>query len=97
MELSGNLYERPVTIANATGRAFTGTHGDGVLASNGDANAATWPGPNGVGVGFRGGSFYDNDDDTRVSHRSSAGDSNSFRNDFVGTGCRAVRRESGQE
>jgi formylglycine-generating enzyme required for sulfatase activity len=88
MELSGNLWERPVTIANATGRAFTGTHGDGVLASNGDANAATWPGPNGAGV--RGGSWDNATINMQVSDRILAGYSFSLRS-FV-FGFRAVRR-----
>ena len=35
MELSGNLWERPVTIGNATGRGFTGLHGDGALDASG--------------------------------------------------------------
>ena len=91
MELSGNLYERPVTIANPTGRAFTGTHGDGQLTSYGDANPATWPGTDAVGAGYRGGSWYDNGFDRWVSYRGSAGDSDAGRNDYVGSGLRAVR------
>jgi formylglycine-generating enzyme required for sulfatase activity len=90
MELCGNLWERPVTIANATGRAFTGTHGDGVLDSSGDANAATWPGPNGVGAGWRGGSWYNDTDVMQVSDRYNAFTSNSVR--ILYLGFRAVRR-----
>jgi formylglycine-generating enzyme required for sulfatase activity len=90
MELSGNLWERPVTMANATGRAFTGTHGDGVLDSNGDANAATWPGTDAVGAGWRGGSWIDGSDYMQVSDRILAGDSDSYR--YVYIGFRAVRR-----
>ncbi len=90
MELSGNLFERPVTIDNGTGRAFTGTHGDGVLAGSGDANAATWPGTDSVGAGWRGGSWYSNPDDMQVSDRYDAGYSDSSRD--IGIGFRAVRR-----
>jgi formylglycine-generating enzyme required for sulfatase activity len=90
MELSGNLYERPVTIANATGRAFTGTHGDGQLTSNGDADAATWPGADAVGAGWRGGSWYYDTYYMQVSDRIIAGFSNSYRYYFIG--FRAVRR-----
>jgi formylglycine-generating enzyme required for sulfatase activity len=90
MELSGNLWERPVTIDNATGRAFTGTHGDGVLDSNGDANAATWPGTDAVGAGWRGGSWIDAPYGIQVSDRVLAGDSYSDRIYFLG--FRAVRR-----
>jgi formylglycine-generating enzyme required for sulfatase activity len=58
MELSGNLYERPVTIGNATGRGFTGLHGDGALDTSGVADVSNWPGTNAVGIGIRGGSWY---------------------------------------
>jgi formylglycine-generating enzyme required for sulfatase activity len=90
MELSGNLLELPVTMANATGRAFTGTHGDGVLAGSGDANAATWPGTNAVGAGWRGGSWYIGASRMQVSDRVNANSSISYRDDFIG--FRAVRR-----
>ncbi|MBK8871738.1 MAG: SUMF1/EgtB/PvdO family nonheme iron enzyme [Elusimicrobia bacterium] len=55
MELSGNLYERSVTIGHATGRLFTGLMGDGVLTTTGDANVSLWPGTTATGAGFRGG------------------------------------------
>ena len=90
MELSGNLYERPVTIANEKGRAFTGKHGDGQLTSNGDADAATWPGADAVGAGWRGGSWFHNPNLMQVSDRSSAGYSGSSR--VISIGFRAVRR-----
>lgn len=57
MELSGNLWERTVTIGNATGRLFTGLHGDGALTSGGDADVAYWPGTGAAGAGFRGGNW----------------------------------------
>ena len=62
MELTGNVYENTVSVA--TGRSFTGTHGDGKLSSNGYANAATWPGLSSgevtgtTGVLLRGGAFH---------------------------------------
>ncbi len=56
MELSGNMTERPVTINDATGRSFTGLHGDGNLDANGDANVTAWPGTDANGTMFRGGS-----------------------------------------
>jgi len=64
MEMSGNVWERTVTVANATGRLFTGTHGDGVLTTNGNATNSDWPGFSGgevtgaTGSGYRGGSWY---------------------------------------
>ena len=54
-ELSGNMWERSVTVGNAPGRAFTGTVGDGVLTWDGNANASNWPLAD--GAGFRGGSW----------------------------------------
>ncbi len=78
MELSGNLWERPVTIGNATGRAFTGVHGDGVLSANGHANQTAWPGlssgqvTGATGSGFRGGDWNDIATIMRASFRSRA-------------------------
>jgi len=58
LEMSGNTVERPVTIGNATGRAFTGTHGNGALNATGDADASSWPGVDATGAGLRGGGWY---------------------------------------
>ncbi len=90
MELSGNLWERPVTIGNATGRAFTGKNGDGLLASNGNANVATWPGTDAVGAGWRGGSWNENYYHQEVSYRYYAAATDASRD--ASSGCRAVRR-----
>ncbi|MDD4957056.1 MAG: SUMF1/EgtB/PvdO family nonheme iron enzyme [Candidatus Omnitrophica bacterium] len=68
MELSGNLWERCVTVGNNSGRAFQGTHGDGALESasgyEGNATNTDWPGYNdgegvsdAAGSGMRGGSW----------------------------------------
>ena len=63
MELSGNLWERAVTVGNPTGRAFTGLHGNGALSTNGYANETAWPGltsgevTGATGSGFRGGGW----------------------------------------
>lgn len=73
MELSGNLWEHAVTVGKATGRKFTGTHGDGNLTTTagfeGNATNADWPkvdddtAERGVtsakGAGFRGGGWTD--------------------------------------
>ncbi len=59
LELSGNLWERPVTVGNATGRAFTGVLGNGALDATGNADAANWPGTSAQGAGFRGGGWSD--------------------------------------
>jgi len=47
MEMSGNLWERPVTAGNIAGRSYTGLHGDGTLNTSGDATVDYWPGING--------------------------------------------------
>jgi len=95
MELSGNLWERAVTVGNATGRAFTGLHGNGALSTNGHANETDWPGLTGgevtgaTGSGFRGGHWYFFASHMRVSDRVLAANSSSVRN--VVYGFRAVR------
>jgi len=72
MELSGNVWERPVTIGHGTGRAFTGLIGDGVLTTGGDANVSFWPGTDAAGAGFRGGDWGDTAVYARASGRNSA-------------------------
>lgn len=47
MEMSGNLREQVVSIANNAGQSFSGNHGDGLLLSNGNADVDYWPGING--------------------------------------------------
>lgn len=69
MEMTGNVYERVVTVGSATGRGFTGLHGDGELGG-GSANVAYWP--NDVaGAAFRGGSSLENNG-LELSYRSKA-------------------------
>lgn len=59
MDLAGSLWDRCVTIGDEKGRAFTGTHGDGVLDSQGRANIDEWPsGIETSGYGYRGGGYY---------------------------------------
>ncbi len=78
MELTGNIYELPVTIGNSDGRTFTGNHGGGELSTNGNAaNVASWPGWDGtevtgyLGSGYRGGCFNQTNS-LHVSNRSFA-------------------------
>ncbi len=72
LELSGNLWERPVTVGEPQGRAFAGTHGDGVLDASGNANVASWPGVDSIGAGFRGGGWWNTEGALRSSSRASA-------------------------
>lgn len=77
MELSGNLYERSVSVGHPIGRNFTSTiHGNGLLTSDGFCDIATWPGNvngkviNADGCGSRGGSWGDTlSTDLRTSDR----------------------------
>ena len=56
LELTGNLWERPVSVGSAEGRAFSGTHGDGALDAGGNGNVVSWPGSTEV-AGLRGGGW----------------------------------------
>jgi len=89
LELSGSLWERPVTVGNAEGRAFAGTHGDGSLDSGGNANVSSWPGSNAVGAGFRGGSWNNTDVGLRVSDRYGA--AHTYADRDLGSGWRGAR------
>ncbi len=70
MEMSGNTAEYVITVGNATGRAFTGQHGDGNLDVNGLSDqtqlvaASTW--------GLRGGTYADGTAILRISDRAYA-------------------------
>jgi formylglycine-generating enzyme required for sulfatase activity len=90
MELSGNICERCVTVGNASGRGFTGIHGDGVLDSNGNANVSGWPDTDALGAGFRGGWWYLGTSCLRVSVRDLAGITAASRKTYGG-GFRCVR------
>ncbi len=97
MELSGNLWERTVTIGNQQGRDFIGTHGDGLLTTaaghEGAATNADWPGMdtvvvNGIttatGSGFRGGSYDTDASFLRTSDRSRAALTSNIRSSDYG-------------
>ncbi len=95
MEMSGNQWERPVTVGNVTGRAFTGIQGNGVLSTNGNANEILWPGlvvgevTGATGAGFRGGDYYDSVIYLRVSDRALA--ATTVPNRIYNQGGRGVR------
>ena len=84
MEMSGNLFEHPVTVGNTEGRTFTGTNGNGVLASNGDADVPHWPGALAKGAGFRGGAWIHFDSALRLSGRVSAASEHGHRDKYLG-------------
>ncbi|MFN9998336.1 MAG: SUMF1/EgtB/PvdO family nonheme iron enzyme, partial [bacterium] len=87
MDLGGNLWERVVTLGNNAGRAFSGSHGNGTLTSNGDADVVG--GPDAAGTGWRGGA-YDLPDSTAIaSRRTIASNGNNSR--VANAGGRGVR------
>jgi formylglycine-generating enzyme required for sulfatase activity len=92
MELGGNLLERAVTIGNVEGRAFTGLHGNGALATDGNPDGTAWPAPaSAIGAGFRGGSCEVDATCMRLSDRETAAYTLSVRDYFIGgRGCRLV-------
>jgi formylglycine-generating enzyme required for sulfatase activity len=86
VDLSGNVWERCVTVGNSTGRAFEGRyHGNGSLDSSGDANVSTWPGTNALGSGLRGGDWAQTFANVlKLSNRSVAGSTSTARNSNLG-------------
>ena len=73
LDLSGNLWELAVTVGHSAGRSFTGAHGDGSLTQNGNANVSGWPSvTSAVGIGLRGGSWFNEAADMRISNRRAA-------------------------
>ncbi len=58
-ELSGNVWERVITVGNATGRASTALHGNGAVTAAGLADVGNWPDATAVGTGARGGGHAD--------------------------------------
>ena len=53
--LSGNVWERCITIGHKLGRIYDAKHGDGELDADGFCNVPNWPGKDGAGAGNRGG------------------------------------------
>ncbi|KJD31130.1 hypothetical protein PK35_16340 [Tamlana nanhaiensis] len=91
MELSGNVYERCITVGIPQGRIFTAENGDGNISNTGLANVNTWPTTN-EGWGFKGGSYTNQSEYLRVSDRNDA--SNDFSGSNARIGFRGVRSAS---
>jgi formylglycine-generating enzyme required for sulfatase activity len=72
MELSGNLYERCITVGTARGRTFTALHGNGIISSlTGNGTVPNWPNnASGDGYSLRGGSWNSPANNLRVSDRN---------------------------
>ena len=86
MELSGNVYERMVTVGSPAGRRFSGNHGDGTVnSSSGFPNVSNWPNATtGAGIGFRGGAYSTLSDRLRVSDRFDGATDIGFGNSRLG-------------
>jgi formylglycine-generating enzyme required for sulfatase activity len=72
MEMSGNLWERCITVGHNNGRAFQGGHGNGETGPGANPDlpvAGGWPPVNAQGLGYRGGSYLDPVDRARISDR----------------------------
>jgi len=89
MDLSGNLWERVITVGTDSGRSYTGKHGNGIVSNTGMADVPNWP--SSIGAGFRGGGWEQNVENARVSARSIASNNVSSRNrSFGGRGVRSM-------
>jgi formylglycine-generating enzyme required for sulfatase activity len=105
MELSGNVWERTVSLGRVEGRDFQGTHGDGVLGTEegheGNATNTDWPGympgegvSGAAGSGFRGGSWMEaGAESLRISDRSRASTTSTAR--LPDAGGRGARTDPG--
>ncbi|HPI19625.1 MAG TPA: SUMF1/EgtB/PvdO family nonheme iron enzyme [Candidatus Kapabacteria bacterium] len=87
MDLTGNLWERTVTIGNTKGRSFTNVHGNGSLDVNGNADINKWPGIGATGSGFRGGDWKYNSSYCKVSDRIISTNTSGGRNAGFGFRC----------
>jgi formylglycine-generating enzyme required for sulfatase activity len=70
LEMSGNVWERAISVGNATARKFTGLHGGGVLLADGMSSVTDWP--QSSGVGYRGGIWQYAASYARLSSRLAA-------------------------
>jgi formylglycine-generating enzyme required for sulfatase activity len=89
-DLSGNNWERPVTVGSSAGRTLQRRyHGNGVLDGSGNSNVTGWPGTN--GAGYRGGSWHDSGNVARLSDRYYAALNNGLRYfNYGGRGARSA-------
>jgi hypothetical protein len=90
MELSGNLWERVVTVGNSTGRTFSGVHGNGTLTSGGASDVSGWPAA--AGTGWKGGSWLNTTTNSATtSDRAQAANTDNTRAaDAGGRGVRTI-------
>ena len=91
MEMNGNVWERAISISNIEGRSFTGTHGDGSIATTGEANVTSWPAnATAIGTRLKGGSFNSTQIYLNVSDRLDLTDLSSRALNYGGRGIRTA-------
>lgn len=91
MEMTGNVWERTISIGNTEGRSFTGTHGDGSLAATGESNVTSWPATTtGIGTRLKGGSFNSTQSSMNISDRFEVTDLASRGSNYGGRGIRTA-------
>lgn len=88
LHMSGNLGEFCITVGQPAGRAFTGTHGNGMLDQAGLHDAGMWPAVI-AGWGYRGGNYTSSLVACATSHRFYA--SAPAANGYAMFGGRGVR------
>jgi len=90
MELSGNLWERVVSLGNATGRNFSGANGNGAITAAGASDVSGWPGAS--GTGWKGGSWLNTTTNSATtSDRAQAANTDNTRSaDAGGRGVRTI-------
>jgi formylglycine-generating enzyme required for sulfatase activity len=87
VDLSGNVFERCITVGNSGGRSFEGRyHGNGTLDASGNQNVNTWP----AMTGYRGSSYAFPTSLARLSDRAYAAETD-YGARFSDDGGRGVR------
>lgn len=91
LDMTGNLWERPITVGHPTGRSYTGLHGDGSITTEGNANVSNWPSTGGFGSGYRGGYWFTSSGESvlRIADRQYAAQASDRRRERYG--IRGVR------
>lgn len=69
MDMTGNCWERNVSVGNSAGRLFDGLNGNGLLDAAGNADVLNWPSANSAGTGFRMGNWFRGTERARISDR----------------------------
>jgi formylglycine-generating enzyme required for sulfatase activity len=91
LDMCSGQWERCVSIGNATGRQFTGLHGNGSLSAQGVHDVTGWPGQNATGSGMRGGSWGTEREQIRMSDRAQGSNGQSHRGSlYGGRGVRSI-------